>query len=54
MRNKNELKRMKGHKMDLKTAKRLLANQSKEGLLRVIVSLSGEPWEENFCRNGSR
>ena len=27
--------------MDLKTARRLLANQSKEALLRIIISLSG-------------
>ena len=55
MRDKNELKRMKGHKMDLKTAKRLLANQSKEGLLRVIVSLLGfseeaEEWLLDYCQ----
>ncbi len=45
---------MKGFNMDLKTARKLLANQSKEGLLRIIVSLSessdeAEEWLLDYC-----
>ena len=41
--------------MDLKTARRLLANQSKEALLRIIISLSGfseeaEEWLLDYCQ----
>ena len=42
--------------MDLKTARRLLANQSKEALLRIIVNLSGfskeaEEWLLDYCED---
>jgi len=42
--------------MDLKTARRLLVNQSKEELLRIIVSLSGfseeaEEWLLDYCED---